>query len=44
EPESSDQYLLSDYDSNEEIDIFSSIEFDNSNEPNAELTLTIQPW
>src|ERR1043165_245562 len=44
EPESGDQYLLSDYDPDEDIDTFSNIEFDNFNESNIELTLTIQPW
>ena len=41
EPESSNQYLLSDYDPDEENDTFSNIEFDD---PNIEITLMIQPW
>ena len=44
ELESSNQYLLSDYDPDKENDTFSNIEFDDPNDPNVELTLMIQPW
>jgi hypothetical protein len=43
-PESDNQYLLSDYDPNEEMDTFSNVEFDDSDEFNIEIILVNEPW